>query len=135
VLKVRVAGENEVPINAPNQVTRNNWIDWAECCWSDIKETDTLNVSEGRGEDDTKHICPLQLGVIERLVKLYSNPGEIVFSPFTGIGSEGFMSVKHGRRFYGCELKDEYLAAAKKNLGRAETIAAESNRTLFDMAG
>jgi DNA modification methylase len=135
LLKFRVAGENEVPINAPNQVTRNNWIDWAECCWSDIKETDTLNVSEGRGEDDTKHICPLQLGVIERLVKLYSNPGELVFSPFTGIGSEGFMSVKYGRRFYGCELKDEYLAAAKKNLGRAETIAAESNRTLFDMAG
>lgn len=135
LLKFRVAGENEVPINAPNQVTRNNWIDWAECCWADIKETDTLNVSEGRGEDDTKHICPLQLGVIERLVKLYSNPGELVFSPFTGIGSEGFTAVKHGRRFYGCELKDEYLAAAKKNLGRAENIAAESNRTLFDMAG
>jgi DNA modification methylase len=135
LLKFRVAGDNEVPINAKEQVSRNNWIDWAECCWSDIKETDTLNVSEGRGEDDTKHICPLQLGVIERLVKLYSNPGEIVFSPFTGIGSEGFMSVKLGRRFYGCEIKDEYHAAAQRNLVRAEKIAAESNRTLFDMVG
>lgn len=134
LLKFRVAGENEVAIDAKGQVTRNNWIDWAECCWSDIKETDTLNVSEGRGEDDTKHICPLQLGVIERLVKLYSNPGEIVFSPFTGIGSEGFMSVKLGRRFYGCEIKPEYFSAAKRNMARAETIAAESNRTLFDMA-
>ncbi len=135
LLKFRVAGENAVPINAPNEVTRNNWIDWAECCWSDIKETDTLNVSEGRGEDDTKHICPLQLGVIDRLVRLYSNPGEIVFSPFTGIGSEGYTAVKRGRRFYGCEIKDEYHAAAKRNLVRAESIAAEQDRTLFDMVG
>ena len=85
----------------------------------DIRETDTLNVSEGRGEDDTKHICPLQLGVIDRLVRLYSNPGDLVFSPFTGIGSEGYVSVQRGRRFYGCELKPEYHAAALKNLDRA----------------
>ena len=93
-------------------VTRNNWIDWAECCWSDIRETDTLNKADGRGEDDVKHICPLQLTVIRRLIKLYSNPDEIVFSPFTGIGSEGYEAIKQGRRFYGCELKDEYHAAA-----------------------
>lgn len=133
LLKFRAPGENEVAINAKGQVTRNQWIDWAEACWSDIKETDTLNVSEGRGTDDTKHICPLQLGVIERLVRLYSNPGEIVFSPFTGIGSEGYTAVKLGRKFYGCEIKDEYFAAAKRNLERAEKLVIESNRTLFDM--
>lgn len=119
LIKFRAPGDNAVPIDTKGQVTRNNWIDWAECCWTDIRETDTLNVSEGRGEDDTKHICPLQLGVIDRLVRLYSNPGEIVFSPFTGIGSEGYVSVKLGRRFYGCELKAEYHAAALKNLERA----------------
>lgn len=126
LIKFRVPGENAVPINAKNQISRNDWIKWAECTWMDIRETDTLNVSEGRGEKDTKHICPLQLEVINRLVKLYSNPGEIVFSPFTGIGSEGFVSVSLGRRFYGCELKDEYYEAACKNLERAEEVQHES---------
>ena len=85
----------------------------------DINETDTLNVSEGRGDDDTKHICPLQIEVIRRCVLLYSDPGEVVFSPFTGIGSEGYVAVSEGRRFYGCELKDEYHAAAVRNCERA----------------
>lgn len=124
LIKFRVPGENAVAIDTPGQVSRNNWIDWAECVWSDIKETDTLNVREGRSEDDTKHICPLQLQVIDRLVRLYSNPDEVVFSPFTGIGSEGFVSLKLGRRFYGCELKPEYHTAALKNLDRA--IAARA---------
>lgn len=131
LLKFRVPGDNETPINASGQVTRNNWIDWAECCWSDIRETDTLNTAEGKGEDDTKHICPLQLGVIERLVKLYSNPGELVFSPFTGIGSEGYVAVKLCRRFYGCEIKDEYHAAACANLRKAESVCGANERMLF----
>lgn len=129
LLKFTAPGENAVRINTPEQVSRNEWINWAECCWSDIRETDTLNVSEGRSEDDTKHICPLQLGVIDRIVRLYSNPGEIVFSPFAGIGSEGYMAIKCGRRFYGCELKPEYHQAALKNLDRAmrERVAVESS--------
>lgn len=129
LIKFRAPGENETPIDAKGEVSRNNWIDWAECCWSDIRETDTLNVSEGRGEDDVKHICPLQLQVIERLVRLYSNPGEIVFSPFTGIGSEGHEALRLGRRFYGCELKDEYHAAANRNCERAinRRVAAEQS--------
>ena len=116
LIKFRAPGENAVPIDAKGQVSRNDWIEWAECCWNDIRETDTLNVKEGRGDDDVKHICPLQLQVIDRLVRLYSNPGEIVFSPFTGIGSEGYTALKLGRRFYGCELKDEYVSAATSNL-------------------
>lgn len=131
LLKFRAPGENAVPVDSGDQVSRNNWIEWAEPCWSDIRETDTLNVAEGRGENDTKHICPLQLGVIERLVRLYSNPGELVFSPFAGIGSEGYVSLKLGRRFYGVELKSEYHAAALVNLERAVKAAKEEQPLLF----
>ncbi len=131
LLKFRVPGENAVAVDAPSQVSRNNWIEWAECCWGDIRETDTLNVREGRGEDDTKHICPLQLQVIDRLVRLYTNPGEVVFSPFAGIGSEGYVALKLGRRFYGVELKDEYYRAALANLDRAVSIRDEAKQDLF----
>ena len=110
LIKFRAPGENKVAVDSEGEVSRNEWIDWAECCWGDIRETHTLNTAEAKGEQDTKHICPLQLDVIDRLVRLYSNPGEIVFSPFTGIGSEGYVSLQRGRRFYGCEIKPEYLA-------------------------
>jgi len=133
LLKFRVPGENVVKIDSDGEVSREDWIRWAECCWMDIKETDTLNVREGRGEDDTKHICPLQIGVIDRLVKLYTNPREIVFSPFTGIGSEGYVALLNDRRFYGCEIKAEYITAAMKNLDRAMNLKQEAERTLFAM--
>lgn len=136
LLKFRAPGENEVPIDDTDgestQVWRNRWIDWAECCWSDIKETDTLNTLAAKGENDTRHICPLQLGVINRLIKLFTNPGEIVFSPFAGIGSEGYEAIKLGRRFYGCELKDEYFEECCCNLRRAEK-KKEGSMALFDM--
>lgn len=132
LIKFVAPGENEEKISSPDQVSRNDWVAWAECCWSDIKETDTLNVRGTKGENDTKHICPLQLGVIERLVRLYSNPGEIVFSPFAGIGSEGYIAVKLGRRFYGAELKREYHATCLRNLAKAEALAMQESRTLFD---
>ena len=86
LLKFTAPGENKTPINSKGQVSRNEWIKWAESCWDDIKETDTLNTAAARSESDTRHICPLQLGVINRLVRLFSNPGELVFDPFTGIG-------------------------------------------------
>ncbi len=130
LIKFITPGENATPV-ASKEITREQWIDWAEAAWT-IRETRTLNVKEGRGEDDTKHICPLQLDVIERLVKLYTNPGEVVFSPFTGIGSEGYTALKLGRRFYGCELKDEYHAAALKNCERALTERKEEQKSLFD---
>lgn len=130
LIKFRKPGENGVRINTKNQVSRNDWIDWAEGCWHDIQETDTLNTAAAKSEDDTKHICPLQLEVIRRCILLFSNPGEIVFSPFTGIGSEGYIalggkspktgkSIKDARRFYGCELKDEYFSQANRNLQAA----------------
>lgn len=131
LLKFRATGENAVPINSKNEVTREQWIQYAECCWTDINETDTLNVSEGRSEDDTKHICPLQLGVIDRLVRLYSNPGEVVFSPFGGIGSELYTALMLGRRAYGCELKPEYHAAAVKNCERAIASRTQAEQSLL----
>lgn len=144
LLKFRAPGENEVRIDAEGQVSRNDWIKWAEACWDDIVETDTLNVEEGRGEKDTKHICPLQLEPIRRCVLLYTNPGEIVFSPFTGIGSEGFVAIggkspKTGRRvadprrFYGCELKKEYFDSAVRKLGSVDAQMTVE-RSLFSMS-
>lgn len=119
LIKFRAPGDNAVPVDSDNQVSRNDWIQWAECCWEDIRETDTLNTAEAKGAEDTKHICPLQLPVIRRLVRLYSNPDEIVFSPFSGIGSEGYVSLMEGRRFYGCEIKTEYIETARRNLANA----------------
>lgn len=121
LIKFRKPGENAVAVDSPSQVSRNQWIEWAEASWIDIRETKTLNVRDAKGEDDTKHICPLQLDVIDRLIRLYSNPGEVVFSPFTGIGSEGYTALKLDRRFYGCELKDEYVRTARKNMAAVES--------------
>lgn len=146
VLKFRVRGDNAVRIDTENEVSRNEWIKWAEACWDDICETDTLNTAAAKSEDDLRHICPLQLEVIRRLILLYSNPGEIVFSPFAGIGSEGYVAlggvspktgkrVVNPRRFYGCEIKPEYVAGAEANLRRAESQSHESARDLFSEVG
>lgn len=137
LLKFRVPGDNEVRVDTENEVSRNDWIKWAESCWDDVIETDTLNVAEGRGENDTKHICPLQLEVIRRLVLLFTNPDELVFSPFAGIGSEGYMAlggpspktgkrIGNPRRFLGTELKHEYFLAAKKNLAKAVKLGSDT---------
>ena len=133
LIKFSMTGDNKVPINSPDEISRGDWIDWAEASWHwrDIRESDTLNVREGRSDDDTKHICPLQLKVIERLELLYSNPGEIVFSPFAGIGSEGYVALKLNRRFYGCELKNEYHQAALTNMDRAIESRKSKQKNLF----
>lgn len=123
LLKFNAPGDNAVPIDSEGEVSRDDWIKWAEGAWLDIKETDTLNGEDAkkraRSEEDTRHICPLQLEVIERLVRLYSNPGEVVFSPFAGIGSELVTALRLGRRAYGCELKDTYHREAVRNCAAA----------------
>jgi DNA modification methylase len=118
ILIFRAPGESTVPVKP--DITNNEWIEWARPIWYGIRETDTLNVAEGREAEDERHICPLQLGTIERCVRLWSNKGETVLSPFAGIGSEGFVSVKQGRRFVGVELKPSYWRAGVRNLRRAE---------------
>lgn len=119
ILIFRAPGENAVPVKP--DITNNEWIEWARPIWYGIRETDTLNVAEGRESEDERHICPLQLGTIERCVRLWSNPGETVLSPFAGIASEGFVSVKHERRFVGIELKGSYYRAGVRNMRRAES--------------
>jgi DNA modification methylase len=112
----------------------DQWQEWASPVWMDIRQTDVLNVKQARDDRDEKHICPLQLDLIERAVVLSSNPGDVVFSPFMGIGSEGVVALKLGRRFIGTELKDSYFRIAKRNLEDAERDAATPD--LFDlMAG
>lgn len=96
------------------------WQRYASPVWMDINQTDTLNFREGRDSDDERHICPLQLDVIQRCLQLWSNPGDIVWSPFLGIGSEGYMSLKAGRRFVGAELKPSYFKLAVRNLENAK---------------
>lgn len=144
LIKFRTPGENARPVDAPGEVSRNDWIGWAECTWDAEKYpvdaagrqmAYTLNTAEAKGPDDTRHVCPLQLSVIDRVVRLFSDPGETVFSPFAGVGSEGFVAVRRGRRFYGCELKPEYLRAAAANLRTAERAAAHRDGpTLFAAA-
>ena len=101
-------------------ITNNEWIEWARPIWYGIKESDTLNVQQARTEKDERHICPLQLGTIERCIRLWSNPGELICDPFSGIGSTGVVALKHKRRFVGTELKTEYVRVAVKNLNAAE---------------
>lgn len=106
------------------------WQKWASPVWMDIKRTDVLNGAEGTAQGDEKHICPLQLEVIRRLVHLWSNEGEVVFTPFLGIGSEIYVAVENNRRGIGCELKDSYFATAVQNIKKAEAEAHQP--TLFD---
>jgi len=122
VLIFKKPGENAKPITPVDNGEMDNetWIEWAHGIWLNISETDTLQFSKARGADDEKHICPLQLGTIERCIKLYSNPGEMVLTPFGGIGSEGYMAVKLGRKATLIELKPEYFNVAVKNLKQAE---------------
>ena len=138
LLQFKKPGINPAPIRAAKSekygnttgwVTNEDWIRWARPVWyaddyqppghegvNGIRETDVLNVSAARSESDERHLCPLQLGVIERCVKVWSNPGEVVYSPFAGVGSEGVVALREGRRFVGGELKREYWETARHNL-------------------
>ena len=107
-LNVEEQMENILPVEM--------WQKYASPVWMDINQSRTLNFRAGRDDDDQKHICPLQLDVIERAMHLWTAPNDLVFSPFTGIGSEGYVAVQMGRRFIGSELKQSYFDLAKKNM-------------------
>jgi hypothetical protein len=150
VLHFRKDGDNAAPIRAgisekygnPNGwITQEEWIRWARPVWyaqdwapdgDGIHETDVLNVRVARDSADERHICPLQLPVIARIVKLWGAPGETVFSPFAGIGSEGHEAVRLGRKFVGVELKESYWKTACRNLRDAE--ASLDHQSLFEGA-
>ncbi len=141
LLLFKAPGENAVPIRneaREGEVTNDDWIDWASPIWTDraeggdvggehlapvwfgVHETGTLNARNGREADDERHIAPLQLDFIDRCIRLWSNPGELVLTPFAGIGSELYQAVRRGRRAIGCELKPSYWQAAVANLTALE---------------
>jgi DNA modification methylase len=143
IITVRKPGENPEPINKKNgfekyigemdepkgqrnekqklnKYSQGIWQRYASSVWFDINQSDTLNFRAARDKADERHICPLQLQVIARCLELWSNPGDIVLSPFAGIGSEGYESIKMDRKFIGVELKESYYLSAIKNLKLAE---------------
>lgn len=101
------------------------WQQYASPVWFDIGQSNTLQFRAAKDSDDERHISPLQLDVIERCLQLWSMPDDVVFSPFTGIGSEGYVSLQMGRKFIGTELKASYFELAKKNLDEAESQPAQ----------
>lgn len=124
LLVFRKPGENTEPVtHTADDFPVEQWQQWASPVWMDVNQTRTLNVRAAREAKDEKHICPLQLDVIERCLVLWSNKGDVVFSPFTGIGSEGVCSVKLGRKFIGTELKESYWKQACGYLAQAEAEA------------
>ena len=107
------------------------WQRYASPVWFDIDQTDVLNYKLAKEKDEERHICPLQLGAIERAIELWSNPGDLVFSPFTGIGSEGVVALRDGRKFVGSELKKSYFEIAARNL--AEAARPDDQVGLFEL--
>jgi len=137
VLFFRNAGENETPIThqatdetKPDYLPVDLWQKYASPVWMDVDYKRTLQYRSGRDGNDEKHICPLQLDTIERIMHLYSNEGETVLSPFGGIGSEGFQAIKMGRKSISIELKESYFKINEKN-HRDIVRENESVLTLF----
>ena len=125
LVTLRKPGENLEPISHTHEsFPVQKWQKYASPVWMDINPSRTLQFKTARETDDERHICPLQLDVIERAMELWSNPGDLVFSPFTGIGSEGYVSIEMGRRFVGAELKRSYWELAKRNLSDARETQA-----------
>lgn len=114
-------GDNAEPIkHAPKDFPLDQWQEWASPVWMSVDQTRVLNVAAARSPNDERHLCPLQLDVIERAVVMWSNPGDVVLSPFAGIGSEGHGALQLKRRFVGVELKREYFEQASRQLAHIE---------------
>lgn len=131
LVTMRKPGENPEPVSHTNETFPVDvWQRYASPVWMDINPSNTLQHRSARDEKDERHICPLQLEVIQRALELWTNPGDLVLSPFTGIGSEGYQSVKMGRKFVGAELKESYFKQAVANMREADRL----NHDLFSYA-
>jgi DNA modification methylase len=130
LVTMRKPGTNPEPVTKTHEgFPVAKWQNYASPVWMDINPSDTLQRESAREEEDEKHICPLQLEVIRRALELWTNPNDVVLSPFAGIGSEGHVAIEMGRRFVGVELKESYYKQAVENLH----LAAKSKQmTLFD---
>ncbi len=125
LVTMRKPGDNAEPVShTDEEFPVGLWQRYASPVWMDINPSDTLQYRSAREDEDERHICPLQLEVIRRALKMWSNPGDTVLSPFAGIGSEGFVAVEEGRRFVGAELKHSYFEQAVRNLDAALTDKA-----------
>ena len=127
LITMRKPGVNPDPVtHTPEEFPVGLWQRYASPVWMDIDPSDTLQHRSAREHEDERHICPLQLEVIRRGVKLWSNPGDVVLSPFAGIGSELYVALQEGRRAVGAELKTSYFEQARRNLLAAETRKDET---------
>lgn len=122
LITVRAPGEQQDRVTHGAEFPVDLWQKVASPVWMDINPSDTLQFRSAREHDDERHICPLQLEVIRRGVMLWTNPGDIVLSPFMGIGSEGHVALELGRRFIGVELKDSYFKQSVANLANSTAL-------------
>jgi hypothetical protein len=127
LITMRKPGVNPDPVPHGDDLPVQLWQQYASPVWMDINPSDTLQYRSAREAEDERHICPLQLEVIRRAMHLWSKEGDVVLSPFTGIGSEGHVAVSMGRRFVGAELKESYYRQACANLAR--TVAERAGQT------
>lgn len=125
LVTMRKPGVNDEPVShTAEEFPVSLWQRYASPVWTDIDPNDTIQYRSAREHEDERHICPLQLEVIRRAMKIWTNPGDVVLSPFAGIGSEGFVALEQGRRFVGIELKRSYFEQAVKNLETQERASA-----------
>jgi hypothetical protein len=126
LLVFRKPGDNPAPIvHTPEDFPVSQWQEWASPVWMSVNQTRVLNVKAAREQADEKHLCPLQLDVIERALVMWSNRGDVVLSPFMGIGSEGDCAIRMGRKFFGVELKESYWRQAVRNLDAADRSSGD----------
>ena len=128
LLVFKKSGDREVPVKT--DVSNEEWIEWTRPIWYNVRESNTLNARIARESDDERHLTPLQLDFIERCVRLWTNPGEVVFTAFGGVGSELYVAVKHGRKALGIELKASYWQTGVRYLREIEGELAQPD--LFD---
>ena len=132
LVTMRKPGQNDEPIaHTHDEFPVSLWQRYASPVWMDINPSDTLQHRSAREHDDERHICPLQLEVIRRALKLWTNAGDVVLSPFAGIGSEGYVALEEGRKYVGVELKRSYYEQAVRNLTSAQNTKQQS---LFDVS-
>jgi len=145
LLAFRKDGENPEPVahidgltefcgeNPPihGNLSHERWRRYASPVWMDINFSNTLNAKAARDNEDERHVCPMALDLIERAIHLWSNPGDVVFDPFSGVGSTGYQAIKMGRKFVGSELKQSYFAQACKNI---ESAKANQGSLFMDAA-
>jgi DNA modification methylase len=135
LLAFRKDGENQEPVahidgltefcgeNPPihGNLSHERWRRYASPVWIDINFSNTLNARAARDHEDERHVCPMALDLIERAITLWSNSGDVVFDPFSGVGSTGYQAIKMGRKFVGSELKESYFEQACKNIASAKS--------------